>query len=580
MDNNHVLMPEILRLHAQQQPNKRAYIFLNERGEEVDELTYADLYSQSIAISKKLRNNFRPGDRALLLFEPGLDFITAFFGCLYANIIAVPVNPPRRKRVQESTKNIILDCRPSVILTTEVMLTSSQQSIEEVCGKLNYIIVERVKQGTASETLDFTCKSESTAFLQYTSGSTSSPKGVMVSHKNLISNQEMIKKAFGHDHNSTFVGWVPHYHDQGLIGNILQPLFIGATSILMAPMSFLRNPLLWLYAISQYKAHTSGGPNFAFEACTAKAEKAPITDLNLKEWKIAFNGAEPIRYDTMRRFSEVFSPFGFCPESFYPCYGLAEATLLVSGGHKGKGITTFRASPDALGQGRAIEDDNGKVLVSSGSQLLNELIFIVNPDTNRICLPDTVGEIWVAGDHVSQGYWHNSEGTQKTFHAKIDCHPDLFFLRTGDLGTIINDELYIIGRRKDIIIIRGRNYYPHDIEFTATSSHSALEPSACAAFSIHEADHEKLVLILEIKREMRNKASIPDITASIREAVMREHQISVYDIVITLPGRINKTSSGKIMRSSMKNLYINNEINSYRYKPSLTLKKTSNEAIS
>ncbi len=558
MTQQRTLLPEILQSRAALEPANRAYVFLNEYEEEKAVLTYGDLHSRALAVAGQLSRHCRPGDRALLIFPQSLDFIVAYFGCLYAHVIAVPVNPPRKKRVQDATLSIVRGCEPSAVLTVSTMIESTRSYLEPACGDLHWFPVDQVTDAVDTSFHPQPCSADSIAFLQYTSGSTSDPKGVMVSHGNLSANQEMIRRAFGHDQNSTFVGWAPLFHDQGLIGNVLQPLYLGTTSILMSPMAFIRWPLLWLSAISRYRAHTSGGPNFAFDACVARAARGNIPDLDLSCWKVAFNGAEPIRPETLRQFAEIFAPFGFSEKALYPCYGLAEATLLVTGSQKGRGPRTIEADIDALSHKRYVEapDGHGRTLAGSGLVLPEESLRIVDPETGRQCPANQVGEIWVAGEHVAHGYWRRPEATADTFRAECDGESGRTYLRTGDLGLVLDRELYIVGRLKDLVIIRGRNYYPQDIEHTVQSSHPALKPGGCAAFSVPGSDGEKLVVVQEIKGEQRRKADATDVAASIRAAIMREHELSLSDLVLTLPGRLQKTSSGKIMRAAARKRYL------------------------
>jgi acyl-CoA synthetase (AMP-forming)/AMP-acid ligase II len=379
----------------------------------------------------------------------------------------------------------------------------------------------------------------------------------MVSHRNLAANQEMIRRAFGHDRHSALVGWAPFFHDQGLIGNVLQPLYVGATSILMAPTTFIRRPLLWLSAISRYRAHTSGGPNFAFDICVAQAARGPVPDLDLSCWKVAFNGAEPIRPQTLQRFAQTFAPFGFDPKALYPCYGLAEATLLVSGSGKGRGPRAIEADIDELGHRRyvAAPPGRGRTLPGSGLVLPQESLRIVDPGTGRSCRPMEIGEIWISGEHVARGYWRRPEATAETFRA-ADDESGRTYLRTGDLGLVVDGEVYVVGRLKDLVIIRGRNYYPQDIEHTVQSAHPALRAGGCAAFSIPGADGERLVVVQEIRPEQWPTADVSDIAGSIRAAIAREHELSVGDLVLTASGGLPKTSSGKIMRAAARKRYL------------------------
>lgn len=557
-------LPELLQSHAGGQPSKRAYTFLDEHGEEVAELTYGELHLRALAVARRLLRHCRSGDRALLIFPPGLDFIVAYFGCLYAEVVAVPVNPPRRSRVQDATGGIVRDCEPAAVLTVAAMAEASKPFLDSLGGTPHWISVDEPDDAADCGFRPKAPAADSLAFLQYTSGSTSAPKGVMVTHGNLVANQEMIRRAFGHDENSTVVGWAPLFHDQGLIGNVLQPLYVGAGSVLMSPMAFIRWPLLWPAAISRYRAHSSGGPNFAFDACVT-ALKATIDrvgeenlpELDLSSWKVAFNGAEPIRHETLRRFHESFAPYGFSERTLYPCYGLAEATLLVAGSQKGRGPRTLEADPEELAHRRyvAAPDGGGSTLTGSGLVLPDEEVRIVDPETRLPCPEHRAGEIWVAGGHVAQGYWKNPEATAETFRAECEGEPGRRYLRTGDLGMVIDGELYVVGRLKELIIIRGRNHYPQDVEHTVQSAHPAVKPGAGAAFPVPGPDGDRLVVVQEVRRDHRLKADPKDVAGSVREAVVREHELSV-SLVLILPGQLQKTSSGKIMRTAARNRYL------------------------
>jgi acyl-CoA synthetase (AMP-forming)/AMP-acid ligase II len=552
------LLPEILQNQAALDPDRRAYVYLDETGVEKDVLTYHDLHVRALAVAQELSLHCAPGDRALLVFRQSLDFIVAYFGCLYAQVIAVPVNPPRRNRPQQATYSIMRDCTPSAVLTVTTMMESLKSAVEPVLGAMHWLAVDQLTHET-SETIDLkVISADSIAFLQYTSGSTSEPKGVMVSHGNLVANQEMIRRAFGHDQDSTVVGWAPFFHDQGLIGNVLQPLYVGTTSIVMSPMGFMRRPLQWLSAISQYRAHSSGGPNFAFDACIARAAASTVPDLDLSCWKVAFNGAEPIRAETLRRFTETFAPYGFSATTHYPCYGLAEATLLVTGSWKGRGARVIEADVAELRDKRyaPAPSGQGRTLVGAGVMFAPDDVRIVDPDSLNSCAPNEIGEIWVSGKHVTQGYWKRPMATTDTFRARCADGPDRAYLRTGDLGLLIDDELYVVGRIKDLVIIRGRNYYPQDLEQTAQASHPALQPGGTAAFSVTGPDGEKLVVVQEIARSHQDSADPAEVAGCIRDAVTREHELSINALVLILPGQLPKTSSGKIMRSAARKYHL------------------------
>lgn len=531
------MLPDILRRRATEQPEGTAYIFLGEDGEEKTSITFAGLDARARSVAAELSRHCEPGDRALLIFPQSLDFIVAYFACLYAQVVAVPVNPPRRTRIQDATRSIIADCEPAVVLTV-----SGMAALGSTVESAHRIAVDEVPGG------DFApvpCTAETLAFLQYTSGSTAEPKGVMVSHGNLMANEEMIRRAFGHDERSTVVGWAPFFHDQGLIGNVLQPLYAGATAILMTPAAFIRRPLSWLTTISRYRAHTSGGPNFAFDACVAAAARG-VPELDLSSWRVAFNGAEPIRAETLRRFADTFGPYGFDEKAMYPCYGLAEATLIVSGSGKGRGPRTIEADVTELGRGRLVEAAGGRTIAGSGVVLPGEDVRIVDPATHEPCAEGEIGEIRVAGDHVTQGYWKRPEAAEFT-----GSH-----LRTGDLGALLDGELYVVGRLKDLIIIRGRNFYPQDIEHTAQQAHPALRPGGCAAFSVPGAAGEKLVVVAEIRREYRHEADTPALAGTIRAAVLREHEVSAGDVVLARVNQLSRTSSGKIRRAAARKRYL------------------------
>jgi acyl-CoA synthetase (AMP-forming)/AMP-acid ligase II len=507
-------------------PDRVAYRFLDERGAETRVLTYGELHRLALGVAEALPHR---GERALLAFPQCPEFVIAFLGCLYAGVVAVPVNPPRRAKVQEATAAVIADCDPAVVLG----LTGGP----EIAG-VPRLDVDALGEGSgAPEPGDL-------AFLQYTSGSTSAPKGVMVSHANLAANEEMIAAAFGHDAESTVVGWAPFFHDQGLIGNVLQPLWTGATAILMSPMAFVRRPLLWLEIVSRYRAHTSGGPNFAFDACVAAAARG-IPEMDLSCWKVAFNGAEPVRPDTVRVFAETFAPHGFAPEAMYPCYGLAEATLIVTGTGRLRGPRILRADAGALGEGRVVgASDAGRVreLAGSGTPVPGVTVRIVAPTTGLACPDGTVGEVLVGGAAVAQGYWRNPAATAETFAGGE--------LRTGDLGALVDGELYVVGRRKDVAIIRGRNHYPQDVEHTVATAHPALQPGAGAAFAVPGPDGERLVVVQEVRREHRRAGDPREVAGAVRAALAQEHGLSLAELVVTLPGRVPRTSSGKVRRAA------------------------------
>ena len=402
------------------------------------------------------------------------------------------------------------------------------------------------------------------------------PKGVVLTHDNLLQNQRMIQSAFEQTEQSIIFGWLPLYHDMGLIGNVLQSMYCGAPCILMSPLSFLQKPARWLQAISRYRATTSGGPNFAYDLCVRKIGIEERAELDLRSWTVAFNGAEPIRESTIDRFCAAFEPCGFRREAFFPCYGLAEATLFVAGGPKSTPpvIATVKRSSLELNEVVPVADEDESVttFVGSGRAGLDQEIVIVDPNSLRECRHGVVGEIWVGGSHVAQGYWHRPEESEATFKAYVSDTGAGPYLRTGDLGFIQAGELFVTGRLKDLIIIRGRNYFPHDIELAAESSHASLRPGCGAAFSIDVSGEEHLVVLHEVERQ--HELGLTEVIGAIRQAVAEEYELQVYAILLLKPGSLPKTSSGKIQRHACRAKFLKDEFET------LTTWRASTEPIS
>ena len=399
------------------------------------------------------------------------------------------------------------------------------------------------------------------AFLQYTSGSTGTPKGVMVSHQNVMHNSTLIHHCFSDTPKSVGVSWLPPYHDMGLIGSILQPLYVGAPMMLMPPLAFLQKPMRWLQAIAKFQATTSGGPNFAFDLCVRKARPEQLDSLDLSSWQVAFTGAEPIRAQTLERFGETFAPCGFRKEAFRPCYGMAETTLMVTGNPPGNAPHFHSVDTVAL-ENHQVRNGEGtqttsRTLVGCGRAAKDLQIAIVHPERLTRCAAHEVGEIWVAGESVAQGYWGQPEQTQQTFHAYTSDTEEGPFLRTGDLGFMFEDEVFITGRIKDLMIIRGQNHYPQDIELTVENSHPVLRSAAGATFTVEIKNEEKLVVVQEVERRYLRKLNVKEVVASIRQAVALQHGLQVYATVLVKTGSIPKTSSGKIQRYACRSHFIN-----------------------
>ncbi len=554
-------MTALLRHRAERQPADPAYAFVNEYGEEEDRLTFAELDRRACALAERVRKRARPGNRALLIFPQGLDFIAAWFGCLYAGIIPVPVVSPKRNRLRHSTRAIVEDCRPALALTATALLDEVRGEFagSPAWDAMGWIAADRC--GLPAATPPHDARPEDVAFLQYTSGSTSLPKGVMVGHGNLIANLEMIRRTLGNSRNSTYVSWVPLYHDMGLILNVLQTLYVGSLCVLMAPNGFMQRPLGWLRTISNYRAEVAGAPNFAFDLCTARHRADAMEGVDLSCWKLAFNGAEPVRADTIRTFAETFAPYGLDAGALYPCYGMAEGTLLLSGGRRAASPAVRAVSRAALQAGQAVPAIAAtQDVVGCGGELPGERLIIADPQSGVECSPGEVGEIWAAGPHIAQGYWNNPAATAETFHARLAGSGEGPFLRTGDLGFLLDGELFIAGRLKDVIIVRGQNHYPQDIEATAAACHPALRPNHTAAFTVGEADAEKLVIVQEVERVWRNRADYGELEELVRAAVVAEHELMAHRVTFIRTGSLPKTSSGKVQRRRARQLWLDGDL--------------------
>jgi acyl-CoA synthetase (AMP-forming)/AMP-acid ligase II len=557
---------ELLRDRAQNQPEQTIFTFLQDGEVESNRLTYGELDRQARSIASLLQNFVKIGELALLVYPPGLDFITAFFGCLYAGVVAVPAYPPRKNQKISRIESILRSSQATIILTTASELTNIKSQFIHNCesANLQYLATDNIGDDLAQAWQEPIISNKTLAFLQYTSGSTSTPKGVMISHGNILENSAAICSCFGHSPNSQGVIWLPPYHDMGLIGGIIQPLYVGFPVTLMPPIDFLQRPLSWLRAISHYKATTSGGPNFAYELCIQKITESQRSCLDLSSWEVAFTGAEPIRAETLKRFANTFASCGFRLEVFYPCYGMAEATLIVAGGSKTAAPAIKTIETAAFEQNQIVitdKQEDVKTIVGVGQSLSDQKIVIVDPESFMSCRDGQVGEIWVSGSSVAQGYWNQSEETEKVFHAHITQINEESFLRTGDLGFLLDGELFITGRLKDIILIRGQNHYPQDIELTVEQSHPALRSGCGAAFAVNIKGEERLVIVHEVERSYMRKLNVKEVVESIRKFVVQQHNLYVYSAVLIKTGSIPKTSSGKIQRYACQSGFITGSLN-------------------
>jgi 8-amino-7-oxononanoate synthase len=536
-----------------------AFTFLADGENDEQNLSFSELDRRARRIGAWLQSHNLAGERAMLLFPAGLDFIASFFGCLYAGVVAVPAYPPRMNRSLERIQAIAADAEAKVALTTQNVLERIQPLLEQTPGlkKLRWLAIESVPHKVEEKWELPNIKGDSLAFLQYTSGSTGTPKGVMLSHSNLLHNCGLIAHAFELTRSGVGVFWLPTYHDMGLVGGILQPVFVGRPNVLMSPMSFLQRPFRWLQAISRYRGTTGGGPNFAYDLCIRKVTAEQRSKLDLSSWTVAFNGAEPVRAETLERFAEMFEPCGFRREAFYPCYGLAEATLLVSGGMKSDPPVVRAFDPKSLENREVVgvpsHETGVRRLVGAGQPLPDERIEIVNPETLTRCAENEVGEIWVSSPSIAQGYWRRPDESDHNFRARLRPNGEGPFLRTGDLGFFQGQELFVAARLKDLIIIRGLNHYPHDIELTVEKSHESVRPSCGAAFSIDVENEPRLVVVYEIDR---HQADTDAVFEAIRRDVSREHELQLDAIRLIKAGSIPKTSSGKIQRHACRTAFL------------------------
>lgn len=556
-----VTLVDMLRHRAEGDPDRKVFTFLTDGEREEDPITYRQLDLGARSIAARLQAMGAEGERALLLFPPGLEFIRAFFGCLYAGVIAVPAYPPRLNRPTPRIQAIVADAESTIVLTTGEILDSMERRFEHTpdLESMAWVDTEQLVEPLADDWREQKIDPDHIAFLQYTSGSTSTPKGVMLSHANLVHNLEQSRHGFQITSEHICVSWLPSYHDMGLIGAMMGTIYSNLRTVLLSPLAFLQRPLRWLRAIAHYRATISGGPNFAYDLCVEKINQEQREQLDLSCWEIAFNGAEPVRVETMQRFAKAFAPSGFRYSAFYPCYGLAEATLYVTGGDPATEPATLMVKRSQLEQDRIepvqADQEGAQILVGCGSIKLDQEIAIVDPETFTRCDPQQVGEIWISGDSVAQGYWRRPEENQKMFGARIAGEGEKRFLRTGDLGFLDQDELFITGRLKDLIIIRGSNHYPQDIELTVERCHEALQSAGAGAFSIDVDNEERLVVVQEVDRHHRRDDLNPVIMA-IRKAIAENHDLQVYAIVLIMPFTIPKTSSGKIKRHACKEKYL------------------------
>ncbi|MBL4982568.1 non-ribosomal peptide synthetase [Pseudomonas fluorescens] len=551
-----------LQQRAAQTPDQVALRFLAESAEHSVVLSYRDLDQRARTIAAALQANAGLGERAVLLFPSGPDYVAAFFGCLYAGVIAVPAYPPEstRRHHQERLLSIISDAEPRLLLT----IASLSEGLAQIENAPTVLSVDTLEAQQADQWVEPDLKADDIAFLQYTSGSTALPKGVQVSHGNLVANEVLIRRGFGIDLNpdDVIVSWLPLYHDMGLIGGLLQPIFSGVPCVLMSPAYFLGRPLRWLEAISEYGGTISGGPDFAYRLCSERVSESALERLDLSRWRVAYSGSEPIRLDTLERFAEKFAACGFTPNNFFASYGLAEATLFVAGGTRGRGIPALRLDEQALAANRA-EPGQGPAIMSCGTSQPDHAVLIADPHTLTELPDQCVGELWATGPSIAHGYWRNPQASAKIFVQ----HAGRTWLRTGDLGFIRDGEVYITGRLKDLLIVRGHNLYPQDIEQTIEREVEVVRKGRVAAFAVNDQGLEGIGIAAEISRSVQKILPPEALIKAIRQAVAEACQQAPSVVVLLNPGALPKTSSGKVQRAACAIRHADGSLDSYAQFP-------------
>lgn len=571
------LLADLVRQHAEARPEALAFRYLGEPdGAASHSLRYGELVGQADALSRRIAEHAGVSQRVLLLFRPGLEFVVAFLACLQAGVVAVPLHPPRRQQGLDKLVAVAADATPALVLAdaaTAALLRErlANLPLEAGLGRLPLLAVALAEAGAhaggGAAWRAPRLQADDLAFLQYTSGSTGRPKGVMVSHANLMANQAAIREAFGHDERTVFAGWLPFQHDMGLVGNLLQPLYLGIACTLLSPAAFMQQPLRWLQAVADSGATTSGAPNFAYDLCVRRIADEDAARLDLSRWRVAFCGAEPVRAQTLRDFARKFAPARFRAQALYPCYGMAESTLFASGGAVGSGMRSQVVDAAALEHHR-VQPAGGhaarREVVACGRAPSGHALLVVDPDTLQRCAQGTVGEVWLQGPSVAAGYWRNEPASQ-AFHARLAGEQAAGeFLRTGDLGFLAAGELYVTGRCKELVIVRGRKLYPHDVEACVAASHPAFAGAAGAAFAIDAGHEERLVTVQEAAHRHLAPADLADAAAAAREAVAREFEVLLHDLVIVKPGGVPRTSSGKLQRTLCRTQYLQGALQAAR----------------
>jgi acyl-CoA synthetase (AMP-forming)/AMP-acid ligase II/acyl carrier protein len=542
-----------------------AIVFLPDGEDESVRMTWGELMRAARRVGAALSRHAAPGDRVVLLHPASIDFAVSILACMMSGGVAVPVAPGRRRQTSEAVVAILRDADPSVVATTAALAEPTERAIE-ASGVTPPPIVVVIDDLVAPPTGDldtdwrpYPVGDDDLALLQYTSGSTGTPKGVALTHGNLLANREMMRQAFALEACETGVSWLPQYHDMGLIGDTLQILSMGMPRVFMPSRAFIERPIRWLRAVARHPNVLSGGPDFAYDHCVRRVTDEQCDGLDLSSWRVAFSGSEPVRAETLDRFCERFAPYGFRREAFLPCFGMAEASLFVTGGPGPGRRVDVTLDAEALAAGRVAPAEAGKRLVGCGAVARDTTLRIVDPKTKTPAGPDAVGELWVASPSISRGYWRRPDATALAFGARLPGD-DAAYLRTGDLGFLHEEQLVIVGRMSDTIIIRGRNLHPQDVERTVQHAHPTLERHAGAAFPVERDGAEAMVVVQELRRVDRRTADHAAIRSAVRRAISREHGVAIAELVLVRPGTVLKTTSGKIRRRQMRQRYLDGAI--------------------
>jgi acyl-CoA synthetase (AMP-forming)/AMP-acid ligase II len=558
---------EALRFRAATIAQDPVFIYLRDGQSDEETLSFKGLDQRAIQIAAAIRQRVPEGARVLINHSPGLEYVASFFGCLYAQVVAVPVYPPRFNTKLDRLVTIAQSAGAKLALTSSSIHENLRAVIDSTpqLGGLVWLETDRLDPQTNASFLADP-SADGLAVIQYTSGSTSDPKGVMLSHGNLVANLKCIDENFELSNTTRSVSWLPPYHDMGLIGGLLPPLWKGFPMVLMSPYAFVQKPIRWLKAMSKYGGTISGGPNFAFDLCVQRIRDEQKEDIDLSRWKLAFCGAEPIRKSVLEAFAKKFESWGFKEEAFYPCYGLAEGTLIATGGKISEKPILTTLDPKQLEREGIVappevgQEKRARAVVGCGVAVPNHTTLIVDPVHSTVLPEGQVGEIWLSGPSIAQGYWDKPEDTKAIFKAQLAHQASgSYHLRTGDLGFMLNRELYVTGRRKDLLIIRGRNFYPQDIEYTASKSHVALSSATAAAFSIFQEEEEKLVLLQEADRAIADD-ELDNLITAIRRQVFEDHGLTPYAVSILKRNSLPLTSSGKIQRYLCRKLFLEGQL--------------------